>query len=51
MSFGLGEREYYRDLAKVVWGSMSARERKRLRKKHLMVYLALEGLIRHGGLE
>lgn len=43
--------DYYRQLLHNVWGSMSPRDRKRVKRKHLMLYLALSGAYRHGGLK
>ncbi|USH44508.1 hypothetical protein SEA_CASSITA_53 [Microbacterium phage Cassita] len=40
--------DYYWELLKIQWGSMTPRDRKRLRKTNLLLFLALEGIMEYG---
>lgn len=38
---------YYRTLLKMAWGSMSPRQLKRLKKRELLLFLAIEGIMKY----
>jgi hypothetical protein len=38
---------YYRELLKIEWASMTPRQRKRLKRRELLLFLAIEGIMKY----